>query len=164
MAAAARASGAPDFRSERKSSSLITTGQVAGHEVIFMLPETMMNNSGAAVSSYVDYEVPRERLVVMYDDVALPLGVVRISFDRGDGGHNGVSSITERVGGADFIRLRLGVGPVLPGRDLSEFVLERFTPAEDEALPAVVAQIPEILEAIIAEGLPSAMGRYNTSN
>ncbi len=162
VVAAARAVGAPDFRLERRSSSLVTTGQVAGHGVVFMLPETMMNNSGAAVSSYVDYEVPRERLVVVYDDVALPLGVTRISFDRGDGGHNGVASIAERAGGADFIRVRLGVGPVAPGRDLSEFVLERFTPTEEEALPALIAQAGAALVSIVGDGLAAAMNEWNS--
>jgi peptidyl-tRNA hydrolase, PTH1 family len=153
-------------------SGRVTAGKIAGVSVNVMYPETMMNNSGVAVRKYVP-NGEEKRLVVLYDDVDLPLGEVRVSFGRGDGGHNGIKSLIEKLGTRDFVRVRIGIGKVSiwpwhkgqlarPQADkLPKFVLGKFTKHELEEVEKVTESVNEIVTVIVQYGYLTAMNRYN---
>ena len=117
-------------------------GVIGGEKVSILYPETFMNHSGEAVIKLV----PREdvsKLIILYDDIALPFGDVKISFDRGDGGHNGIKSIIKSLNSREFIRVRIGIAPTsfwtgkvkaLTGDGLSRFVLSKFSFSEQSSL------------------------------
>jgi PTH1 family peptidyl-tRNA hydrolase len=124
-----------------------------------------MNRSGAAVRCLVErHEIPPERLLVVYDDVALPLGRMRLRPGGGPGGHRGMESIVEALGTAAVPRLRLGVGPVpdgLPEDGLAAFVLAPFAADERPAAEAMLARAAESVRIWAAAGLDAAMNRTN---
>ena len=136
--------------------------RLAGHDVRLVEPLTFMNLSGDALALVVrEEDLPSERLLVVCDDIAIPLGQVRLRRGGSDGGHNGLKSVIERLGTTDFPRLRLGVGPVPPRVDSAEFVLTEFFPGEEAAVTAMVADASACVEAWIVDGVDRAMGRFN---
>jgi PTH1 family peptidyl-tRNA hydrolase len=151
-------------------SGRVTEGLLGNEEVTLLYPETFMNNSGVAVKKLVK---PNEvqSLVVLYDDTALPIGAVKVSFGRGDGGHNGIKSIVSALGTKDFIRVRIGVAPkafltgktkLIAGADLSKFVLQKFSKGEEKALNVeVLPKVANILATIVEAGYVKAMNEYN---
>jgi PTH1 family peptidyl-tRNA hydrolase len=133
------------------------------------VPDTFMNESGRAVAEYLRYHEGRE-LIVMYDDKDLPIGKIRISHDRGDGGHNGVKSIIESLGTKEFIRIRLGVAPAQVdgkevkaphGEEVQDFVLGKFREEEEGVLREVAPKVLGALQAITEVGFEKAMERFN---
>lgn len=133
------------------------------------IPDTFMNESGRAISEYLRYHEGRE-LVVMYDDKDLPLGKIRVSHDRGDGGHNGVKSIIDRLGTKEFVRLRIGIAPEnVNGQDIKaphgeivqDFVLGKFREEEEVKLREIAQHVLGALTAIAEVGYEKAMERYN---
>lgn len=139
---------------------------VSGCEVF--IPETFMNESGRAIAEYLRYHEGRE-LVIMHDDKDLPVGKVRISFDRGDGGHNGVKNIIEQLGKTDFIRIRIGIASIKEngetetphGEEVQKFVLSRFSEEEATELRAMSSKVLGAIKTIVEEGYVKAMERYN---
>lgn len=134
-----------------------------------MIPSTFMNESGLAVREYLKYHEGRE-IIVMYDDKDLPYGTFRISFDRGDGGHNGVKSIIEALGKKDFIRIRIGIAPpdvdgkeVKPphGEAVQGYVLGNIHETEEELLRAIAAKVLGSIRTITESGYQKAMEVYN---
>jgi PTH1 family peptidyl-tRNA hydrolase len=134
-----------------------------------MVPQTYMNDSGKAVSEYLRYHEGRE-LVVMYDDKDLPFGSFRISFDRGDGGHNGVKSIIQALGRKDFIRIRIGIAPketdggaVKPphGNEVQGYVMGVVKEDEEEALRSVATKVLGAIKTILEKGHHKAMEGFN---
>jgi PTH1 family peptidyl-tRNA hydrolase len=127
-------------------------------------PQEFMNRSGDAVSlalSKLPIEDPARDLIVILDDVDLPFGRLRLRTGGGAAGHKGLAHIIERIGRDDLPRLRFGVGrPTLP-IDTAAWVLERFAPEEEQALPALVATAADALDAWLFEGLEAAMNRFN---
>ncbi len=137
-------------------------GNVAGRDVLLVEPLTFMNLSGDALAALILEEtIPSERLLVVCDDIALPLGQVRLRRGGSDGGHNGLKSVIERLGTTAFPRLRLGIGPVPPRVDAAEFVLAEFLPEEEPAVADMVAEATACAEAWIVDGVDRAMGRFN---
>jgi PTH1 family peptidyl-tRNA hydrolase len=133
------------------------------------VPTTFMNESGRAVAEYLRYKEGRE-LVVMYDDKDLPLGTIRISHDRGDGGHNGVKSIIESLGTKEFIRIRIGIAPedvdgkevkAPHGEAVQGFVMGVFRAEEEEKLREIAPRVLGALQAIVEVGFEKAMERFN---
>ena len=133
------------------------------------IPDTFMNDSGKAVSEYFRYHEDRE-IVVVYDDKDIPFGTLRISYDRGDGGHNGLKSIIESIGKKDFIRIRIGVAPkdvdgkeVLPpsGDAVQKYVLGHITDEEEVLLRTVSPTLLASIKTITEESYVKAMERYN---
>jgi PTH1 family peptidyl-tRNA hydrolase len=133
------------------------------------IPETFMNESGKAVSEYLRYHEGRE-IIVIHDDKDLPYETFRISFDRGDGGHNGVKSIIESLGRGDFIRIRIGIRPteedgketLIPvGELLQDFVMGRVSFSEEESLRKIAPQVLGAIKTITEEDYVKAMERYN---
>ncbi len=162
-----------DFPSLEKSNDFLgkhTSGIVENESVSFLYPETFMNHCGQAVRKFVpDQEI--SNLIVLYDDVALPFGEIKVSFDRGDGGHNGIKSIISSLNSRAFIRVRIGVGITsfwtgkikpLSGEALPKFVLGNFTSSEKNKLKEEV--FPKVLEAVtltVKEGYVKAMNTLN---
>lgn len=141
--------------------------QMEGVELF--VPETFMNESGRAVSEYLRYHEGRE-LVVMYDDKDLPLGKIRVSHDRGDGGHNGVKSIIESLGTREFTRIRIGIAPVeVDGKDVKaphgeevqEYVMGKFREEEETKLYEIAPQVIGAIKMIAQDGYQKAMEQFN---
>ena len=142
------------------------TGRVKIGEtpVLLAKPQTYMNLSGESVKGLlVKHAVPRERMLVVSDDVALPVGRLRIRPSGSSGGQKGLQSIIDCLGGDDFPRLRMGIaGPHFrPGEDLADYVLERFSKAERGPLSSAVDVACEAIETFVAEGIDAAMNRFN---
>jgi PTH1 family peptidyl-tRNA hydrolase len=150
---------------KRQKRSRVALGTVQGRRVLLAQPQTFMNESGSAVVPLARfYRVPPERLLVVYDDLDLPLGTLRLRPAGGSGGHKGMRSIIERLGDQDFSRLRVGIGRP-PGRmDPTAYVLQDFSaeekPLVEEALERAVAAI----ETWLCDGIQAAMSRYNVGH
>lgn len=157
--AMARAAGADDWKA--KGKSLLTKAPFAGDSLLLAKPQTFMNLSGEAVQALMAfYKIPPAEVVVVTDDVTLPLGSIRVRSSGGHGGHNGLRNIIEHVG-EGFPRIRVGVGLCPPGRDLAGFVLARMGPAEQEALKPVFGDFPELVETGLTKGWELAATRFN---
>jgi PTH1 family peptidyl-tRNA hydrolase len=136
---------------------------IAGSEVMVVEPLTYMNLSGDVLAPVVAKEtLPLNRVLVVCDDFALPLGSIRLRKSGSDGGHNGLRSIIERTGSVDFPRLRLGVGPVPPRVDPAEFVLAEFLPEEEAAVEEMLETAADCIEAWARDGIDKTMSRFNT--
>lgn len=158
----------------RHNAARIVCDLVAVHlekmeSVEVFVPETFMNESGRAVAEYLRYHEGRE-LVIMYDDKDLPLGKIRISHDRGDGGHNGMKSVIEHLGTTEFTRIRIGIAPVNVdgkeikpphGNEVQDFVMGRFREDEEEKLREIAPRVVGALQAITEVGFQKAMERFN---
>jgi PTH1 family peptidyl-tRNA hydrolase len=105
--------------------------------------------------------LPPSRVLVVCDDIALPLGQIRLRGSGSDGGHNGLASVIERLNTVDFPRLRMGVGPVPPRVDAAEFVLAEFLPEEEEAVASMISAATACAESWLFDGLGKAMSKFN---
>jgi len=136
----------------------------------FIFPDTFMNKSGSAVAKVVKLKPAAKKLVVIHDDIDLPLGVLKISYGRGSGGHRGVESIIRALKTPEFIRVRIGISPTtLTGKlkkpkgekAVTDFILGKFKPAEDKVLKKVIKTASDAVQIIIAEGREKAMNEFN---
>ena len=145
-----------------KFKAQIGNGKLGDIPIIIAKPLTFMNNSGEAVAPLVRYfKVPLERLLVIHDDMDLPLGTLRMRPSGGSAGHNGMLSIFDKLGTNAIPRLRVGIGRP-PGRmDPADYVLQDFPRSEEELLKMVIAQACEAVLAFITTGLEKAMNTYN---
>ena len=148
--------------SKAKEKALVTTGVVDGMRLALAVPTTFMNESGGAVRLLVKrFGVDANRLVVVYDDIDLAFGRLRIRAGGGTGGHQGVESIVSHLHTKDFIRVKVGVGRP-PGRmDPADYVLRRFSKAEREQIDVTLEEAADAVVAIAAEGVAAAMNRFN---
>jgi PTH1 family peptidyl-tRNA hydrolase len=151
------------IRVERpEAKSLVGFGRIAGQDVALAKPQTMMNLSGFAVRDLLARsECAPSDLVVLYDDVALPWGMLRIRERGTAGGHNGLKSIIGAVGTIEFPRVRLGVQPDHPISDLAEYVLRPMRKAELESAAEMSEQAVEAVDLILIQGTAQAMNRFN---
>ena len=151
------------IRVERpESKALVGRGKVAGEEVLLAKPQTYMNLSGISVRELLaKYELAEDALLVMWDEVQLPLGTIRIHPDGSAGSHNGARSVISAVGTQKFARLRLGCGPEHPLSSRKEHVLRPMKTAELEAASEMVAEAGDAVEMILTQGLDAAMTKYN---
>jgi peptidyl-tRNA hydrolase, PTH1 family len=151
--------------SAKQANSEIARGTIEGRNAILAKPQTYMNNSGLAVGWLARYyKVPLDRLLVVYDDFALPLGTIRIRGKGSAGGHNGLTSVIQHMGTQNFPRLRVGVDhPVVAQHSHIDWVLGHFNKEEKKTLEEVVPRCLEAIEAIMRDGLERAMNVYNTS-
>ncbi len=159
-----------DFSFEKKIHGEISHIKVGKEKVTLVFPHTFMNNSGKTLASMIKSVKAAEKLIVIYDDFNLPLGKIRISFDRSSGGHNGLESIIKSLKTQAFIRIRIGVAPqnseggakVPHGNDkIEKFILGSFKDAEVKELKKISKILPEIITTIIKEGKEKAMSVYN---
>ena len=145
---------------ERRAKARLGIGEVAEKRVVLAKTRTYMNLSGQAVSRLVrHFNVPLEDLVVICDDLDLPLGKVRIRQSGGSAGHKGMQSIIDSLGSQNFPRIRVGIGR--PDGDEISYVLSDFTAAEREVVREAVAKVADTLHCILTEGIVAAMNRYN---
>lgn len=136
--------------------------RLGGHEAALMQPLTFMNRSGEAVREWQDrHELEAGGLLVVSDDVHLPLGTLRLRAGGSSGGHRGLESIEAAVGHRDYARLRVGVGAAESSAALREHVLEEFAPEDLPALAEAVRAAADAVECWLAEGAPAAMNRFN---
>jgi peptidyl-tRNA hydrolase, PTH1 family len=156
---AARAGGR--FGKHRTNADVLEA-RLAGRRVVLAKPRTYMNVSGGPVAGLLRYfSVPVEDLVVVHDDLDLGFGVVRLKRGGGEGGHNGLRSISTSLGTRDYLRVRFGIGRP-PGRqDPADFVLKRFTGAESKELDLAVDLAADAAEALLGEGLEPAQNRFH---
>ncbi len=145
----------------RRFRSLYGAGQINSQQVILVKPMTFMNRSGEAVKKATDFfRLGLEDLVVVHDDLDLPFGRLRFKRRGGDGGHQGVRSIIERMGGNDFLRLKVGIGRPPEGLDSADYVLEVFDRTEQSLLDQTLASAAESLKIMMLEGLERAMNQF----
>ena len=145
-----------------RNKALVGVGQWHDYRIILAKPQTFMNLSGQAVSSlFRFYKIPLEKMLVIYDDLDLPLGTLRLRSDGGSAGHKGMTSIIQQLGSGDFPRLRLGIGRP-PGRmAVEDYVLQNFSAAEEELLPILLDHAQQAVETFLLEGIRAAMTRFN---
>ncbi|MDE3113680.1 MAG: aminoacyl-tRNA hydrolase [Chloroflexota bacterium] len=151
--------------STKAADARIAEGTLAGYKVAIARPQTFMNDSGRSVGKLLDrYRLEPADVLVVYDDVDLPLGRVRIRPKGGPGTHNGVRSVVAEIGDA-FPRVRCGVAPVDPRReidvDLADYVLQPFAADEREAAEAMIARAADAIEVALRDGVEAAMTRFN---
>ncbi|MDR3277587.1 MAG: aminoacyl-tRNA hydrolase [Oscillospiraceae bacterium] len=159
--ALAKRAGIKIDRLKFKSLTNLTT--LGGERVFLMKPQTFMNLSGDAVRAVMSfYKLPPERIIAVSDDIALPLGKLRVKRDGSAGGHNGLKDIILKCGGEGFPRVKIGVGaPPHPEMDAADWVLAGLRGQELETLTQAAARAVEAAESIIAEGPDRAMNRFN---
>ena len=145
-----------------ESRALVAKAAYESSRLILAKPQTYMNLSGQAVSALARfYKVPLEHLLVAYDDVDLPLGMLRLRPGGGSAGQKGMQSIIEHLGSQDFPRMRLGIGRP-PGRmDAASYVLQEFHPGEVELLGVTLERAVDAILTFVTEDLVTAMNRYN---
>jgi peptidyl-tRNA hydrolase, PTH1 family len=153
------------FRSKsRFSTEVAETRAIDGGKVLLAKPRTYMNRSGSAVSALLGWlKLEPELLLVVVDDADLPLGQIRLRGSGGSGGHNGLRSIIEALGGhEEFARLRVGIGRAAPvGTDITGHVLGKFAPSEREVAEQAVVDAVEAIECCLRDGLTEAMNQFN---
>jgi peptidyl-tRNA hydrolase, PTH1 family len=145
----------------KRFKSLFGTGWIDSQQVILLKPMTFMNRSGEAVRGVADFfGLTIEDLVVLHDDLDLPFGRLRFKQRGGDGGHQGVRSIIERMGGNNFLRLKIGIGRPPQGMDSADYVLEVFDKTEQPELDVILSQAAEAVRVMLLEGLEKAMNQF----
>jgi len=166
----AKSAGLNSFKADVRKKATTGGGLVGKTAVASVLPDTFMNKSGSAVAKYVKNQKAAERMVVVYDDLDLPLGSIKISFDRSSGGHKGLESVIRAVKTQKFPRVRIGVSPSTASGTLrkpegkkvvNNFILTKFRAHELEILKRVFKRTAEALETIVLEGREIAMNRFN---
>src|SRR6266478_6389286 len=151
------------IRVERpEAKALVGRGKLAGEEILLAKPQTYMNLSGISVRELLaKYELDISDLLVMWDEVQLPLGTIRVHPDGSAGSHNGAKSVINALGTQEFARLRLGCGPDHPLNSRREYVLKKMTKADLEVAAEMIAEAGDAVEMILAKGIDAAMTKYN---
>lgn len=146
-----------------KCKALVVDTELKGQKIILAKPQTYMNKSGESIAGLLHwYRLSNQDLIVICDDIDLPLGRLRIRGKGGDGGHLGLKSIIDLVGGKDFIRIRVGVGrPLEPDFEIVDWVLGRFSSEEAPVVEQIIEKAVQAIKTIAAEGLEKAMNVYN---
>ena len=140
----------------------VSAGAVGGEPVLLVKPLTFMNRSGLAVERLLAlHEGHPQDVVVVVDDVALELGMLRVRERGSHGGHNGLRSIAEALGTDEFPRVRVGIGKGEPPEDLAEFVLSDFPKEDVLVVQEMVGYAADAVECVVREGVPAAMNRFN---
>lgn len=146
----------------REGKALVGKGILAGEKVMLAQPQTYMNLSGESVRALMDYyKIDIEDLLVIYDDISLDVGQIRMRGKGSAGGHNGIKSIIQHTGTQEFARIKIGVGQKPEGGDLAKHVLGRFSREEDGMFRDVFALAEEGLLAWLQEDMKSAMNKVN---
>lgn len=159
-----------DWKKDLKSKSLLSSGKIENKKFTFILPETFMNNSGQATSPFVSSKKDLEKIIIIHDDIDLPLGSIKISFNKSSGGHNGVNSIIKKLRSQEFIRIRLGISPTTPTGKIRKptgeekvlkFLLGKFKEDELKIIKKYSKKIAQVLVMITSESRQKAMSIFN---
>src|SRR3989338_5153451 len=160
-----------DFVFNKTSKALVTKGRIGKENVILVLPETMMNLSGKAVSAFVKSPKAAKNLLVIHDDLDLPLGTIKMVFARGSGGHKGVESVMRAIKTDAFARIRIGVAPagkknqakkLKDEEKVIKHVLGKWKPSEQAAVKKVLKKAAEAIRLFATSGLTTATQVANT--
>ncbi|MBA7621517.1 Peptidyl-tRNA hydrolase [subsurface metagenome] len=155
---------------KKRGKARIGIGEVANNKIVIAKPQTYMNLSGQSVSRLVKkLNINLNDLLIIYDDLDLPPGKIRIRQGGSSGGHKGIDSIISSLGSQDFSRLRIGIGrptttegsDQISEADIIAYVLSDFTPEEKQAITQVIPRVSEAIYCLLTEGLTSAMNKYN---
>ncbi len=159
-----------EWKKDLKNKVLVSVGRLGSKKITLLEPDDFMNNSGQSLKLLIKSKKSAEELVVIHDDLDLPLGNLRISFNRGPGGHNGVKSVIKNIGTEAFVRIRIGISGVTPSgklkkpqgeRDVEKFIIGEFKKSELEILKKVSKKIIEAIACLISGTREKAMGLYN---
>ena len=147
---------------ERRPKAVLGVGYFAGARVVLAKPRTYMNHSGEAVQYLLArFGGGAAGLLVIYDEMALPAGRIRLRAAGSDAGHNGIRSIIGAVGGTGFPRLRIGIGAPPPGTEARDYVLEPFGDDEADAIAGAVERAAAAVRCVLEQGIDAAMNRFN---
>ncbi|MEK7150030.1 MAG: aminoacyl-tRNA hydrolase [Patescibacteria group bacterium] len=166
----AKKNGFSDWIPDKKLKALSSQGKIGKEKTHLIEPETFMNKSGLAVKPIITSKKKAEALIVIHDDLDLPIGKFKISFNKSSGGHRGVESIIKAIKTEAFTRVRIGISPATPSgklkkpkgeKDVGDFILGEFKKSEMETLKKISKKVADALEMIISEGREKAMGEFN---
>jgi PTH1 family peptidyl-tRNA hydrolase len=148
--------------SQSKCKGLIGEGHVNGTKVVLIKPMTYMNLSGESIRAYMDfYKASMEDMTIVYDDLDTVFGQIRLRYQGGAGGHNGIKSAIQHLGTQSFNRIRMGISRPKPGFNIADYVLSRFTKEEWEQLPAVLDRTVEGMEHLLSNPFENTMAKFN---
>ena len=148
-------------------------GRIAGNEVLLARPQTYMNLSGESVKLLLNKtRTGTDDLIVIHDDLDLPVGKIRVRFGGGSGGHKGINSIFQETGSRDFCRVRIGIGKPskfkdnveIQEDDVIDYVLSNFTRDEKKIIEKIIPLASEVVVSLITEGLTATMNKYNSNS
>lgn len=146
----------------KKHKALCGMGFIGNGKVILSQPQTFMNLSGESLIDLASfYKVTEEKIIVIYDDVSLDVGQLRIRKSGSAGGHNGIKSIIQQLGTQDFPRIRIGVGEKPDNWDLADYVLSRFSSNEEKIIRQALKDTSDACKLILSSGIEEAMNQYN---
>lgn len=159
----------PQWEVRKEYEALFSRGLLSGAAVHLLLPETFMNNSGKAVKKVLKDSPPGTEVIVVYDDIDMPLGQLKISHDRGSGGHHGVNSVIAELKTRAFTRIRIGITPCFDGivrkpkgeEAVMNFLMKPFTKEEQQELETVLAKLNQAVELFVTKGRAAAMNATN---
>ena len=158
------------FIENKKYKGQIADGTIGREKVLLILPETFMNKSGLSAVAAVKSKKAAEKLVVVHDDLDLPIGAIKISFGKNSGGHRGVESVMRALKTKDFIRIRIGVSPATSGgklkkpkgeKEVLKFLMGKFSPKDREDFRKVLKRVSQALHVIVIESKERAMSEFN---
>ena len=151
---------------ENEHKALVGKGYIEGQKVILVKPQTYMNNSGEAIREITDYYKvdPESELIVLYDDISLDVGMLRIRDKGSAGGHNGIKSIIAHLGTQNFLRIKVGVGDKVPQGDLVDHVLGHFNSDDSKTMKESFEKAAEATVMLLGDDLEKAMNIYNRKN
>ncbi|MBU1026227.1 MAG: aminoacyl-tRNA hydrolase [Candidatus Margulisbacteria bacterium] len=147
-----------------KHDSLLAQAKIDDHKIIILKPQTFMNNSGLAVGQVLNwYKIKPENLILIYDDVDLEVGQLRLREKGGTGGHNGVESVIQHVSTTEFARVRIGIGRDNLLADISDYVLGQIPNGQAQMINEAVNKAAEAVKSIVTHGINYAMNQFNIS-
>jgi len=148
------------FKQEAKLKAFISKTKIDGEDIIFIKPTTFMNLSGEAVRAVMDYyKISVQDLIIIYDDIALEMGKIRIRANGSDGGHNGIKSIIQHIGTNKFNRIKVGIGPQIGPSE--HYVLQNFSKEQMEVLKEIIDKTIDAAKCLISEGIEKAQNKFN---
>jgi PTH1 family peptidyl-tRNA hydrolase len=158
-----------EFEKKKIHRAEIAKVEIGGDEATLMVTDVLMNESGVTLRKIISSPQDRERLLVIHDDIDLPLGTWKLAFDRGEGGHNGLKSVSETLHSRAYLRIRVGVQPIVAGEPLKprgeeevvKFVLGKFTPDERIVVEKIQQEIVAAIPEIISSSRSAAMNTWN---
>ena len=159
-----------EWEGDKKKKAVVSEGKLKKETLLLVEPDNFMNNSGKSIVSFVKNKKQAAQTVVIYDDLDLPVGTFKISFNRGSGGHRGLDSVIRALKTREFVRIRVGISPTTPSgklkkpsgeKEVIRFIMGSFSPKDRETLKKVSKKISEALTIIIISGRERAMGEFN---
>lgn len=163
----------PEWQADKKVKALLSKAKMEKESVLLIEPDNFMNNSGKSVVPFIATKKQTEKTIIIYDDIDLPLGTIKISFNRSSGGHNGLESVIKNLKTREFVRVRVGVSKMTAkglakkpkGEEaVLKFLLGEFKKDELVELKKIAKKVSAALRMIVLEGREKAMGEYNQAS